>query len=509
MRNNQMFRWTDKTERSLFEIVSEDGVLHSREILHITRKICGILNDKSADSKAAHSFFIHPDNVIVSVGGDVRLEDKHLPLSFTEKYIAPELLRDTQTGAKARIYALGMLMLYMATGQEKKPVGEAEIGDRSLLAIIERCTAFDPMLRFSDLKALQDAISSGVWNRKENFSLLLKSAGVMILSALLLLSWREGKARGEKAGTDAGYGSGYTSGYKQGFNDAPGINIKGAKADPGSGNLSGNLASDVGAFTAFSEDSVFFSLEDSIFKMDEFTGKTELLSSDTGVYCLQYYDGWLYYCTAEKIFRIDPVKAKKEPFCDSRGGLFYIFDNTFYLYDSKDTGYLYRINQGNRTLTQLNGSMKYNCLNIVDGKLYYIDAERGSCICRSDPDGGNMSIISSSSYDSFCIYKGKIYVGTENGLTRMDLNGGNPERLTMLPAYSPNVSDGGIFYLAGRGRLPEWMSADGKTRYTIASSGAGSFNVAGQWIFYRNDSDGGRMWRVRISGADNAALSAK
>ena len=84
----------------------------------------------------------------------------------------------------------------------------------------------------------------------------------------------------------------------------------------------------------------------------------------------------------------------------------------------------------------------------------------------------------------------------------MDLNGGSPEILTGLPAASPNASDGGIFYIAGSGRTLEWMSLDGRTRFTVVSTPTSSFQVAGKWIFYQNEDDGGRLWKVRVSGAD-------
>ena len=46
------------------------------------------------------------------------------------------------------------------------------------------------------------------------------------------------------------------------------------------------------------------------------------------------------------------------------------------------------------------------------------------------------------------------------------------------------------------------MSLDGRTRFTVVSTPTASFQVAGKWIFYQNEDDGGRLWKVRVSGAD-------
>lgn len=496
-----------KAERRISEIVGEDGTLRPGEIIHIVERLCILLGSRRPEDADGRRGCIHPDTVVVSADGDVRLEDRSLPLSIREAYLPPELGWDDSDAPTARVYALGMLMLYMATGRERKAEADTIVGSRPLLALIERCTAFDPEERFQDTEDLLAAIRRAGRVGRKVLRASLAAVAVCLAAGLFLFSWRAGSSRGGAAGEADAFGSGYADGYGQGFSDAPGIGIAGAPFDARNGNLSGNLAAEGGAVAACSEDSVFFLLDEGIFQMDPYTGEARVLSSDGGAYGLQYHDGWLYYCVGEEIVRIDPKTGGREAFCDSRGGRLYIFDDAFYLYDSAGTGYLYRIDPGTRATTQLNGAMEYRCLNIVDGRLYYIDPKRGDCICRSDLDGGNAGLISSGSYESFCVYGDRLYAATGDGLIRMDLNGGNPEILSALPAYSPNVSDGGIFYISGSGRTLEWMSLDGRMRYTVVPTRTDSFNAAGQWIIYRNGEDGGALWRVRISGADNARLA--
>lgn len=491
----------------MHDIVSEDGMLRTKEIFYIIRQLCLLRGNESAEIKSDRNRHIHPKNVHLSVDGTVRLSNEKYPFSVIGTYLPPELDRADPMTPAAEVYALGMLMLFMATGKEKKTDADAVVGDHFLFSLIERCTAFDPKERIQDTGKLLDAVRQrGRGGRNLLFALMIL-AFICLLFSFIFCFWQQGKRRGSAVGEAAGFASGYASGYEQGLSDAPGIGLRGAAFDANNGNLPGNLTAGGGAVSAFSGDSVFFLFEGNIFRMDPYTEDMEIIVPDSGAHDLHYYDGFVYYCTNENIVRVDPVTKRIEVFCDSHTGQLYIFDNAFYLYENRKTDYLYKIDPVKKTVKQLNGAMKYLCLQIIGDQIYYIAPDRENSIYCCDLDGGNDLLVSSNAYESFCIYDGKLYAGTESGLIRMDLNGGNSERLTAHPASFPNVSDAGIFYVSGSEKTLEWLSFDNKTRYTIVSSRTGSFNVAGQWIFYQNEDDGGTLWRIRASGADNAKVT--
>lgn len=500
MRKKKRFRWQGQRERSISELVSRDGPLRAEAILPIIRRLCELLEDPG---ELAGRRLICPSCVLVDEYGEPRLIERECSRAEWGTYLPPEQDRPEMTAQSEKVYALGMLMLYMASGQEKKAEAEISLGGTGLHSVIRRCTAFDPMNRFEDVRAVHDAVKREMRVGRKAAPVVLLLLYAAAVTALVFAAWRTGGARGAEAGDTAGYRPGYADGYARGSSAAPGIVVRGAPVNGSCGSLSGNYAAPDGPTAAYSEKEVFFLLDGDILRMDAVTGKTELLRKRSGAYSLQYYQGWLYCCTPEHILRIDPETNREEVYCDSLGGRLSIFDDVFYLYDSAGTHYLYRISRTGKSLKQISGAMEYRCLNVAGGKLYYIDPSRGNGICSSDPDGGDANLISSSSYESFCIYDGKITVGTEYGLIRMDLNGGNPEILTSQPAYFPNASESGVFYISGSGRTLEWMSGDGRTRLTVVSSRTASFQLAGQWILYQNEDDGGRLWRVRVSGADN------
>ncbi len=506
MRKKLKFNWKDTDKRSVHEIVSEYGALRSKEIFPIIRQLCLLLEREHGTTRTGKKRYIHPKNVIVHENGSVHLSDHDLPLSFVEPYLPPEFDHGDPLSPRTIVYGLGMLMLFMATGKEKKTDIETEIGDRSLLSLIERSITFDPKARIGSARMLMEAIKEAGGSGKKAITVLFAFIFIALLVVLSFFLWDKGKTLGLTIGEKSGFNAGYAGGYEQGQADAPGIGVKGASFDAKNGNLPGNLSAAGGAFAVRNENRVYFLLEDTINEMDPYTKELRTLVENSGADSLHYFNGQLYYSTDERILRIDPKTMKEDVLWQSRAGQFYIFDGSLYLYD-RDTLYLYEIDPDGKTLRQLNGAMEYLSLQIVDGKLYYIAPDRENSIYRCDLDGGNDTLISSNTYGSFCIYGDKLYAATEGGLIRMDLNGGNPERLTTQAAFCPNVTDGGIFYVSGNDRTLEWLSFDGRTRFTVVTNRTETFNIAGQWIFYRNMDDGGKLWRVRVNSADNARLT--
>ena len=138
--------------------------------------------------------------------------ERALPLSAATVYIPPELDQIDRNEPKANVYALGMLMIFMATGKEKKTDAEAVVGDRALLSLIERCTAFDPNDRFRDTSKLLSAVRNAGRSRKKLLSASLILVFACFLLGLLFIVWRAGRARGKTAGEALGFGPGYAGG---------------------------------------------------------------------------------------------------------------------------------------------------------------------------------------------------------------------------------------------------------------------------------------------------------
>ena len=506
MRRTRKFKWRGAPERSIEEIVTIDGTMRSGEVLWVIKQLCEGSVGAGTGKGERREICIHPKNIFLNLNGEVRMEETTGQLSAIEPYLPPELTQADFSLPEAQVYAMGVLMLYMSTGKAVKEEVDTESVSRLLRSLITRCTAFDPKKRFRDTKALLSAIRYETGIRKKMRYVLPALLCAAFAGALVFFFGRMGYLRGSEKGEGEGYNSGYTEGFERGFTDAPGIVMQAALPDAHNGNLSGNYFTENGPLSVSDGDGVYYLTGESLYRMNPYTRETRKLTDASHAYSLQYQDGRLWYCTETHLFRLHPETGEAEAVCESGGMRFYLFDDTLYLYDQDGTGYLYRVDPAKGSLIQVNGATSYHCLNIVEGQLYYISPEKGMCLCRSNLDGSNESIISSGVYETMCVHGGSIYAVTEDGMLSMDLNGGNPERVISHTVYDPNVSDGGIYYISGKGRTLEWMSLDGKTRFTVVTARTGAFNVAGQWIFYRNEDDGGRLWRVHIGGAENTRV---
>lgn len=506
-------------ERSIFDIISEDGVMDSRKIIAIVKKIQKILEEDTQSSKLNH-LVVCSYCVFLNEQGQIRISDLKSPLSLCEIYFPPECSAIEKLSQSHHVYSLGILMLFMATGDCNKSRLD-EISDRNVLKeVIQKSTSFNPELRFKNIEEIVNFIE-----KKQNKTQKI-AMGILSLALICLVSYcayyfyQRGRDDGQITGKQSGYENGYSLGYEKGFLDAPGIGVKESLYHEQMGNLTANISANKGAFAVRSESELFFIHRGMIYKMDPFSKKTTLLVKDSGAFHLSYYAGTLYYCNEKEIGKIDPKTMHKEVFCDVKTGLLHIVDGEFYLDDIRGTGYLYKINPNTKELKQLNDFTGYHCLNIVDRRLYYSDPKKEYNLYSCDLDGANMRLINSNHCEWFCIYDDKIvaYANSYDDydkkrinpsasfLISMDLDGSNMNRLSHIPTYYVNVTEGGIFFVAGNNRTLEWMSFDGKITYKILSTRTGPFNIAGRWIFYKNEEDGGKLWRVRIDGSDNERI---
>ncbi len=176
--------------RTLKEIEDEEKTLPLGRGLAIAKKICRGL------AVAHRTGVLHrdlkPENVIVAPDDTPRLMDfgiavetalyrgeKEDTVPGTPQFLAPELLRGEVPSIRSDIYAMGVLLYEMFTGQvpfddpdtarlvrrvisEPAPKAETLRPDlpKELLSILDRSIAKDPETRFPDADSLADAIAA-------------------------------------------------------------------------------------------------------------------------------------------------------------------------------------------------------------------------------------------------------------------------------------------------------------------------------------------------------------
>ena len=70
-----------------------------------------------------------------------------------------------------------------------------------------------------------------------------------------------------------------------------------------------------------------------------------------------------------------------------------------------------------------------------------------------------------------------------------------------------HISQDGLCFLDLSDSRIYRCSMDGRIRQRLSANPAQDFNLAGEWVFYHNQEDGGKLWCVRLDGANDHPLS--
>ena len=168
--------------------------LSPRQAVSIILQLCDILTYLHNQNPPVIHRDIKPQNVIVDERGQVTLIDFGISRIYdedaradtlcfgTRHYAAPEQYGFAQTDPRSDIYSLGVLLCWLLTGEEEIEQGKKAISDRRLLAVAEKCSAFDPRDRFRNALQVKDALSGRALRRRR---LAVVAASLLLAGTLL------------------------------------------------------------------------------------------------------------------------------------------------------------------------------------------------------------------------------------------------------------------------------------------------------------------------------------
>ncbi len=154
--------------QNLEERLEEEGCFSEEETVRITEEICEALKLLHEQSPPMIHRDLKPSNVLLDKDGQVKIVDFDAARNFdeekdtdtvvmgTRRYAAPEQYGYAQTDARTDIYALGVMMNRMVTGQYPS---EARC-EGALGPVIATCIELDPAQRYQSVEALQEALQA-------------------------------------------------------------------------------------------------------------------------------------------------------------------------------------------------------------------------------------------------------------------------------------------------------------------------------------------------------------
>lgn len=161
---------------TLGDYLEERNILQPEEVYHIMTQLCEVL--AQIHERGIVHRDLNPENIMISEDGIVKLIDFGIARTVKEEkgkdtvilgtvgYAAPEQFGFTQTDARTDIYALGVLMYVMLSGQ--LPGQQIYWQGMPFGAVIQRCLELDPNKRFQKISELQEQLAQAVPVKRED-----------------------------------------------------------------------------------------------------------------------------------------------------------------------------------------------------------------------------------------------------------------------------------------------------------------------------------------------------
>lgn len=504
--------------RSLYEIVSTGGSLSANDIFDIALKLTDILSYLHAQIPPVIHRDIKPQNIIAGKDGSIHLIDfgiarihkeerRHdTAVVLTLDYASPEQYGFEQTTPLSDIYSLGVVMLFLATGRTARSDLEAQIVNNRLRILIEQCIAFNPKARIQSAEAIRNYILHDhrrpASKRKRGF---IAAAALLVVSVILsVLFFGAGFLTGRSRAEKQSYARGFDNGYTDGYNASPVFRRNTQKIATKGGSDAGNMAVAGGAFAAQSEGPLFYITDGGIRRMSENGMENELIIQNTDVSALSYRNGWLYYSSGDMIMQTSIYTLDSDILSREVSGELFVAEDLFYI-RGQDALHLLDVKTGETTALE---DLPSRCKSLnTDGENLYFIGETDHALYRSDTTGNRPTKMAKGTFNSICLFEDDLFCsihdGNSGGLFKVDKATEESEKLLEVDAATLNVTENGIYFIDLADRTINRSSFDGRIREKISNNRVTDFNIAGDWIFYHNEDNDGKLWCVRLDGSND------
>ncbi len=160
--------------QTLAEYIAERGPMRVKEAKRTLRALCGLVERLHRMNPPVVHRDLKAENIIRTKDGRLALIDLDIARTYQDASIRdtvvsgtpgvapPEQFGFSQTDPRSDVYAMGVLLQFLLTGEQ---YGAGTVDDPRMRHVIRRCTAFSPENRFRDAAALAKAVSSDLPRR--------------------------------------------------------------------------------------------------------------------------------------------------------------------------------------------------------------------------------------------------------------------------------------------------------------------------------------------------------
>ena len=163
---------------SLADTIASSGPFHEKKAIEVLLSICGIVGYLHGLNPPIIHRDIKPQNIVCTPKGEYRLidlgtarqykpsESKDTVFMGTEATAAPEQYGYRQTDRRSDIYGLGMLLIFLLTGEYRFEEDKLAALSKPVRRIIKKCIAFDPANRYRNVEELAAKLTAALHRQK-------------------------------------------------------------------------------------------------------------------------------------------------------------------------------------------------------------------------------------------------------------------------------------------------------------------------------------------------------
>ncbi len=242
-------------------------------------------------------------------------------------------------------------------------------------------------------------------------------------------------------------------------------------------------------------------------------------------------EGWVYYSNSadgNKLYRIKPDQTMNSKLDDSEIRSLDVKDGWVYFSNASDNGKLYKIRIDGTEKTKLNDD-KCSYISVAGNQVYYANESDSSKVYKANLDGTGKVALNNDISAFLKVSENWVYYRNmqDNGkLYRIETDGSNRAKLTDDQAIFANISGDWIYYIALSGNQMTLfkIKADGsdkvelsKNPLALITNNAGAEdaenfseniynNTDGDWVYYSNQSDEGKLYKKKTDGTNQTKL---
>lgn len=191
----------------------QEGGCSPDRCIQLGQKLCALLETIHSQQPPVIHRDIKPENILLLPGGEVALIDFGIARQYkagqdtdtrhmgTRATAAPEQYGYAQTDCRTDLYALGMTLIWLLTGDyHTEALPETVPGPKYLRGVLETAVSFAPENRYQDAASFSAALAGRPVSREQPASRRKPRAAVLVLLLLACLAagagflWRKDRA---------------------------------------------------------------------------------------------------------------------------------------------------------------------------------------------------------------------------------------------------------------------------------------------------------------------------